>query len=139
MGKNDLDFKSKLELTKELICDAIEKKIPFRYCLFDSWYSASDVLRFIHEKNLHFITEVKSDRRMLFNNPATKKNYFTNQDELVTLIYWVRQNGYLHRSITSSLKGKSINECKQALLKLILFSSYQALRKNNTNITSPPH
>jgi transposase len=56
-----------------------------------------------------------------------------------TLIYWVRQNGYLYRSISSSLKGKSINECKQALLKLILFSSYQALRKNNANITSPPH
>lgn len=55
-----------------------------------------------------------------------------------TLIYWIRQNGYLYRSISTSLKGKSINECKQALLKLILFSSYQALRKNNANITSPP-
>jgi SRSO17 transposase len=253
MGKNDPDFKSKLELAKELIADALEKKIPFSYAVFDSWYSASDVLNFIHEKNLHFITEVKSDRRMFFKNPITKKGYFTNEDEMVTLIkkhlwhkvrvikhnshnlavysftsrlkstdfavkvfvvfgnlnsedkrniriivtndlnlndkeavltylerwaierlfrelkdslcfdhyqlrhslkimrywmlvilawtliYWVRQNGYLYRSISSSLKGKSINECKQALLKLILFSSYQALRKNNANITSPPH
>ena len=252
MGKNDPDFRSKLELAKELVDDALEKKIPFRYAVFDSWYSASDVLSFIHEKNLHFITEVKSDRRMLFKNPVTKKNYFTNQDELVTfikkhlwdktrvlkhngrnlavysfssrlksidfavkvfvvfgnlssednrdvriivtndlslsekeavltyferwaierlfrelkdslcfdhyqvrhklkimrywmlvilawtLIYWVRQNGYLYRTISSSLKGKSINECKQALLKSILFSSYQALRKNETNIILPP-
>ena len=43
------------------------------------------------------------------------------------------------RTISTSLKGKSINECKQALLKLILFSFYQALRKNNANITLPPH
>jgi SRSO17 transposase len=32
MGKNDPDFKSKLELAKELIDDALHKKIPFRYC-----------------------------------------------------------------------------------------------------------
>ena len=253
MGKNDPEFKSKLELAKELVDDAIHKKVPFRYVVFDSWYSASDVLNSLHEKNLYFITEVKSDRRMLFKNPLTKKGYFTNQDEIVTLIkkhlwhkvrvikhngqdlavysfssrlksidfvvevfvvfgnlssedsrdiriivtndldlsgkeavltylerwaierlfremkdsfycdhyqvrhkanimrywmmvilawtliYWIRQNGYLYRSIASSLKGKSINESKQALLKLILFSSYQALRKNNANITSPPH
>jgi hypothetical protein len=56
-----------------------------------------------------------------------------------TLIYWIRQNGYLYRSISASLKGKSINECKQALLKLVLFSSYQQLRKNNAPITSLPH
>jgi len=48
-----------------------------------------------------------------------------------SLIYWIRQNGYLYRSISSSLKGKSLNECKQALLKLILFSSYASLTKNN--------
>jgi SRSO17 transposase len=248
MGKNDPDFKSKLELAKELIADAVDKKIPFRYCIFDAWYPASDVLTFIQEQNLKFISEIKSDRKVYFRNPEARKSYFMQQDELVrlikkhlwhkvksfshkgellsvysftsrlkstdfptkvfvvfnntsgevrtiisndlelaekeavltyferwaierifrelkdsfcfdhyqvrhklkimrywmlvilawTLIYWVRQNGYLYRSISSSLKGKSINECKQALLKLILFSSYQALRKNNANITSPP-
>jgi len=249
LGKDDPDFKSKLELAKELISDAVNKKIPFRYVLFDSWYSASDVLGSIHEQNLFFISEAKSDRKMYFRNPEARKSYFMQQDELVrlikkhlwhkvktfkhrdellsvysfqsrlkstdfpvkvfvvintasgeartiitndlslsekkvvltylerwaierifrelkdsfcfdhyqvrhqlkimrywslvilawTLIYWIRQNGYLYRTISTSLKGKSINECKQALLKLILFSSYQALRKNNANITSPPH
>jgi SRSO17 transposase len=240
LGKDDPDFKSKLEFAKELISDALNKKIPFRYVLFDSWYSASDVLNFIHEQNLLFISEVKSDRRMYFRNPEAKKSYFMPQDELVSLIkkhlwhkvktfrhrdellsvysfqsrlkstdfpvkvfvvintasgetrtiisndvalsekkalltyferwaierifrelkdsfyfdhyqvrhllkimrywmlvimawsllYWIKQNGYLYRSISSSLKGKSINECKQALLKLIIFSSYNTLRKN---------
>lgn len=248
MGKNDPDFKSKLELAKELIADACDKKIPFSYILFDAWYPASDVLTFIHERELKFISEIKSDRKVYFRNPEARKSYFMQQDELVmlikkhlwhkvksfthrgelfsvyafssrlkrtdfpvkvfvvfnnssheirtiisndlglsekkavttylerwaierlfrelkdslcfdhyqvrhqlkimrywmlvilawTLIYWVRQNGYLYRSISASLKGKSINECKQALLKLILFSSYQALRKNNANITLPP-
>ncbi len=249
MGKNDPDFKSKLEFAKELIEDAVNKKIPFSYVLFDAWYPASDVLTFIQERELKFISEVKSDRKVYFRNPEARKSYFMQQDELVklikkhlwhkvksfthrgelisvyafssrlkstdfpvkvfvvfnnasgkvctiisndlglsekkavltylerwvierifrelkdsfcfdhyqvrhqlkimrywslvilawTLIYWIRQNGYLYRTISTSLKGKSINECKQALLKLILFSSYQALRKNNANITSPPH
>jgi SRSO17 transposase len=249
MGKNDPDFKSKLELAKELIADAVDKKIPFEFILFDAWYPASDVLTFIQERELKFISEVKSDRKVYFRNPEARKSYFMQQDELVklikkhlwhkvksfthrgelisvyaftsrlkstdftvkvfvvfnnasgeirtiisndlglsekkavltylerwaierifrelkdsfcfdhyqvrhklkimrywslvilawTLIYWVRQNGYLYRTISTSFKGKSINECKQALLKLILFSSYQALRKNNANITSPPH
>jgi hypothetical protein len=47
-----------------------------------------------------------------------------------SLIYWIRQNGYLYRSISSSLKGKSINECKQVLLKLVVFSCYTSLTKN---------
>ena len=47
-----------------------------------------------------------------------------------SLIYWIKQNGYLYRSISSSLKDHSINECKQVLLKLIIFSSYESLRKN---------
>ena len=244
-GKEDPEFRSKLDFAKELIEDACDKDIPFDYILFDSWYSAGDVLSFIHDKNLKFITEIKSDRKVYFKNPQTQKAYFMQQDELVklirknfwaktrvfkhngqllsvyafesrlkkthfpvkvfvvlgglsdkddrdirviitndlnmshkkavltylerwaierlfrelkdslcfdhyqlrhklkimrywmlvllawSLIYWIRQNGYLYRSISSSLKGKSLNECKQALLKLILFSSYASLTKNN--------
>ena len=243
-GKEDPEFRSKLDFAKELIQDACDKDIPFDYILFDSWYSASDVLSFIHDKNLKFISEIKSDRKFYFKNPESQKGYFMQQDELVrlvkkhfwhkvrvlkhhgqflsiyafetrlkkthfpvkaflvigglsekddrdirviatndltmshrkavltylerwaierlfrelkdslcfdhyqlrhklkimrywmlvllvwSLIYWIRQNGYLYRSISSSLKGKSLNECKQALLKLILFSSYASLTKN---------
>ena len=249
-GKEDPEFKSKLDFAKELIQEAQDQDIPFDYCVFDSWYSASDVLTFIHEKSLKFISELKSDRRIYFKNPLTQKAYFMQQDELVklirkhfwakvrvfkhhgqflsvysfetrlkkthfpvkvfvvlgslssednrdvrliitndlmlsakkavltylerwaierlfrelkdslsfdhyqvrhklkimrywmivllvwSLIYWIRQNGYLYRSTSSSLKGKSLNECKQALLKLIIFSSYASLTKNNQRDTS---
>ncbi len=247
-GKEDPEFRSKLDFAKELIQDACDKDVPFDYVLFDSWYSASDVLTFIHEKRLKFISEMKSDRKFYFKNPESQKGYFMQQDELVrlvrkhfwhkvrvikhrgqflsvyafetrlkkthfsvkaflvigglsekddrdirviitndlamshrkavltylerwaierlfrelkdslcfdhyqlrhklkimrywmivllvwSLIYWIRQNGYLYRSISSSLKGKSLNQCKQALLKLILFSSYASLTKNKKRL-----
>lgn len=247
-GKEDPEFRSKLDFAKELIQEACDKDIPFDYILFDSWYSASDVLTFIHDKNLKFISEIKSDRKFYFKNPEHNKGYFMHQDELVrlvkkhfwhkvrvikhhgqflnvyafetrlkkthfpvkaflvmgglsekdnrdvriiatndltvshrkavltylerwaierlfrelkdslcfdhyqlrhklkimrywmlvflvwSLIYWIRQNGYLYRTISSSLKGKSLNECKQALLKLILFSCYASLTKNKKRL-----
>lgn len=248
-GKEDPEFRSKLDFAKELIQDACDKDIPFDYVLFDSWYSSSDVLTFIHDKKLKFISEMKSDRKFYFRNPESQKGYFMQQDELVrlvrkhfwhkvrvlkhrgqflsvyafetrlkkthfpvkaflvigglsekddrsirvivtndltmshrkavmtylerwaierlfrelkdslcfdhyqlrhklkimrywmlvllvwSLIYWIRQNGYLYRTISSSLKGKSLNQCKQALLKLILFSCYASLTKNEKRLT----
>lgn len=245
LGKDDPEFKSKLDLAKELIEEADNNQIPFQYVVFDSWYSASDTLGFIQNKNLKFITEVKSDRKIFFRNPQAQRPYFMKKDELVklirkhywhkarmfkhgdeqlcvysfnsklkkvdfpikvfvvmgklsykdnrdvriiitndlslshkeavrtyferwaierlfrelkdsfyfdhyqvrhklkimrywtmvllawSLIYWIRQNGYLYRTISSSLKNKSINECKQTLLKLIIFSGYFSLRKND--------
>jgi transposase len=46
-----------------------------------------------------------------------------------TLIYWIKQNAYLHKTI--SCNASTCNEYKQALLMLIEFSSYAALRKND--------
>lgn len=249
LGKDDPEFKSKLDFAKELIHDACNKTIPFDYVLFDSWYSASDVLTFIHDKNLKFISELKSNRNFSFKNPLTQETSFIKEGELVTLvkkhfwhkvrilshrghrlyiyafqtklkktsfpikafivfgtlsdddnrnvrliitndlslsprkavltylerwaierlfrelkdslnfdhyqfrhklkimrywmivllvwtlIYWIKQNGYLYRSMSSSLKGKSLNECKQTLLKLIIFSSYLAYRQTGASLT----
>jgi len=46
-----------------------------------------------------------------------------------TLIYWIKQNAYLHKTISN--KASTCNEYKHALLTLIDFSSYAALRKND--------
>ena len=115
MGKNDPDFKSKLELAKELIADAVDKKIPFSYILFDAWYPASDVLTFIQERELKFISEIKSDRKVYFRNPEARKSYFMQQDELVKLIkkhLWHKVKSFTHRgelisvyAFTSRLKS----------------------------------
>ena len=47
-----------------------------------------------------------------------------------TLVYWIRQNAYLHKII--SCKASTCNEYKRALLKLIEFSSYASLTKSDS-------
>jgi len=86
------EFKSKLELAQELIRNALEKNIPFSYVVFDTWYgNSTDLAEFINQKNLNFISEVKSNRYFEFRHPVSRKSMFIQQDELVTLIkkhYW---------------------------------------------------
>ncbi len=87
-GKADPRFKSKLELAKELIEDALDNNIKFKYLLLDSWYgNCSDLLEFIAEiKELLFITELKDNRKVQFFNPLERKHVFLQVNELVTLI-----------------------------------------------------
>ena len=243
LGKEDPDFRSKLDFAKELIDDAIDKNIPFSHIVFDSWYASSDMIEFINNKSKSFISEVKSDRYLIFEHPVSKKKVWLQQEELAklirkhlwhkarvveygsvqlpaysfktkvrdskvelcalvvfgkwsneddksihilitndiklnhkkifsfyrqrwgieqafqelkdtfyfdhyqvrhkekimrywmlcilvwTLIYWIKQNAYLSKIIRGN--ASSCNDYKQALLKLITFSSYAALRKND--------
>lgn len=242
LGKDDPDFKSKLDFAKELIEDARAKDIPFEFVAFDSWYTSNDFLDYLQESKLKFVSEIRSNRYVLFRHPVTKAKVWMQLDELVklikrylphkmkglpynerllfcycfdtylkdcdvpiqaclvigkwsdedskdahllisneplsykkvvflymqrweieqlfrelkdtfyfdhyqvrhkekimrywqmcilvwSLIYWIKQNGYLYRTINASLS--SFGDYKQALLKLILFSSYACLSKNN--------
>ena len=242
-GKNDPDFRSKLDFAKELIAETLTVNIPFSHIVFDSWYASCDMIDFIDDLGKKFISEVKSDRRLLVDHPLSKKKTWLRADELVklikkhlwgktrmvnysgglvpvyalnvrikdsqvklkafcimgkwspeddkschilitnnlsldhkkacalyrlrwgiehafqelkdsfyfdhyqvrhkekimrywmlcflvwTLIYWIKQNAYLHKII--SCNTSTCNEYKQALLMLINFSSYAALRKND--------
>jgi len=242
-GKNDPEFKSKLDFAKELIAEVLNAGIPFSHIVFDSWYASCDMIDFIDDLDKRFISEVKSDRRLLVDHPVSKNKVWIRADELVklikkhlwgktrmvnysgklvpvytlnvkvrdtqvklkafcimgkwspeddkschilitndlsldhkkacalyrlrwgieqafqelkdsfyfdhyqvrrkekimrywmlcllvwTLIYWIKQNAYLHKII--SCNTSTCNEYKQALLMLINFSSYAALRKND--------
>lgn len=86
LGKYDEAFRSKIDFARELFTEALEQSIPFSYVVFDSWYSASELLEFIQEKKRYFINEIKSDRRFSFKDPATRKAIWLQQDELVKLI-----------------------------------------------------
>lgn len=87
-GKADPGFKSKLELAKELIDDAVDKNIKFAYVLLDAWYgNCSDVLEYIAEiKELSFITELYDTRKVQFYHPLERKHVFLQVNELVKLI-----------------------------------------------------
>jgi len=248
LGKLDPDFKSKLDFAMELIEEAISSDIQFSHIVFDSWYASCDMIDFIDEKGKKFISEVKSDRRLLVEHPVSKKEIWLRADELVklikkylwhktrmveyngklvpvyalnvkvkdsqvklkafcimgkwspeddkschilitndlsldhkkacalyslrwgiehafqelkdsfyfdhyqvrhkekimrywmlcllvwTLIYWIRQNAYLHKTI--SCNASTCNDYKRAILTLIEFSSYAALRKNDLLLTT---
>src|SRR3989338_4993014 len=86
LGKLDPDFKSKLDFAMELIEEAISSDIQFSHIVFDSWYASCDMIDFIDDKGKRFISEVKSDRRLLVENPVSKKQLWLRADELVKLI-----------------------------------------------------
>lgn len=87
-GKEDLNFKSKLDLARILVDDALEKGIKFSSLVLDAWYAqSSEFLEFVHfDRNLAFIGELKSDRNILFYHPVKRKHCWVQQDELVKLI-----------------------------------------------------
>lgn len=59
----DGDGKTKHEHFREMLVRAkSDKGIKARTILFDSWYAASDTLKFIHRLDLFFITTLKSNR-----------------------------------------------------------------------------
>jgi len=86
LGKHDPDFKSKLDFARELIEEALASKIPFSHIVFDSWYASCDMIDFIDTADKKFISEVKSDRRLLVDHPLSKKKTWVQQEELVKLI-----------------------------------------------------
>ncbi|MEW6041187.1 MAG: IS701 family transposase [Elusimicrobiota bacterium] len=80
LGKDDLDFKSKHQFAKELIDDAISKNISFSDIVFDNWYFSNDLIEYIQDNHLLFITESESTRLISF------KGKWVHADELVKLI-----------------------------------------------------
>ncbi|MDZ4205873.1 MAG: IS701 family transposase [Patescibacteria group bacterium] len=134
LGKHDPDFKSKLQFAEDLIEDAISKNISFKTVLFDSWYSSANFIQFIHDKKLHFITEVKSDRRLFIVHPITKKETWVRADELVKLIqsHLKTRLKFLHfkdaqghdRSYLSYTLQAKVKDCSVPLKVLVLPSGY---------------
>jgi len=76
LGKNDPDFKSKLDFARKLIEEAIASEITFSHIVFDSWYTSCDMIDFIDELGRKFISEVKSDLRLLVKHPVSEKEIY---------------------------------------------------------------
>lgn len=79
-GEDDSDFKSKHQLAKELIDDALSKNISFSDIVFDNWYFSNYLIEYIQDNHLSFITESESTRLISF------KGKWVHADELVKLI-----------------------------------------------------
>jgi hypothetical protein len=113
-GKNDPDFKSKLDFAKELIEETVIAGIPFSHIVFDSWYASCDMIDFIDDSGKRFISEVKSDRRLFIEHPVSRNKVWLRADELVKLVkkhLWhktrmVNYNGRLVPVYTLNVKVK---------------------------------
>jgi hypothetical protein len=85
-NKEPEKFKSKLDLAKELIDDAIAKGIPFSSVVMDSWYPSTDLIEFISSKNLSLVAEVKINRSILFTHPQTKQWRYLRGEQIMPLL-----------------------------------------------------
>jgi len=83
---NPQNFKSKLDLAKELIAEAVNKQIPFSAVVVDAWYTSADLIEFVASKNLSLIAEVKSNRSIFFTHPQSKQWRYLTGDKIVPLI-----------------------------------------------------
>ena len=80
------NFKSKLDLAKELINEAAVKGVPFSSVVCDSWYTSTDLIEFVSVKNIALIAEVKVNRSILFTHPQTRQWRYLRADKIIPLI-----------------------------------------------------
>ena len=96
---NPKNFKSKLDLAKELIDDAVSKKIPFSSVVVDAWYTSTDLIEFTASKNLTLVAEVKINRSIFFTHPVTKQWRYLTGDKIIPLI----KEFYPHKLKTAAI------------------------------------
>jgi len=61
-------FKSKLDLTIELIQEALDCGINFSCVLGDSWYFCQRIINYLEQIGKHWLFASKSNRKVIFNN-----------------------------------------------------------------------
>lgn len=59
-----IEFKTKIDLAKELVNKALEHKLNIEAVLFDSWFASKDFIKFLASHRLDWITKLKADRNV---------------------------------------------------------------------------
>lgn len=62
--KKKVEFKTKYELAKELVEEAVSHDLEIEAVLFDNWYASKDFIRFLQAKPLSWVTRLKSNRNV---------------------------------------------------------------------------
>lgn len=132
--KEPKKFKSKLDLAKELIEEAILKGIPFSSVVLDSWYASSDLIEFVSSKNLTLVSEVKINRSIFFIHPRTKQPLYLRADEIIPLLkeFYPHKMKYIHipkqnsedkKVLVFSLDTK-LKDCKTKVKVIFVFDRW---------------
>ena len=122
---NPKNFKSKLDLAKELIDDAVNKKIPFSSVVVDSWYTSTDLIEFVASKNLTLVAEVKINRSIFFTHPQTKQWRYLTADKIIPLI----KEFYSHK-----LKAVSVPQSDGSDKNVFTYSFKSKLKDCSTEV-----
>ena len=128
------DFKSKLDLAKDLILDAINQNLPFKAIVFDAWYTSSDLIEFIAAHCRSLIAETKINRSILFIHPQTKQRIYLRADQIIALIkqffphklkpvFIPQKNGKLKSVFTYCFQSK-LKDCSTPLQILFVFDKW---------------
>ena len=122
---NPKNFKSKLDLAKELITDAVHKKIPFSSVVVDAWYTSTDLIEFVASKNLTLVAEVKINRSIFFTHPQTKQWRYLTADKIIPLI----KEFYPHK-----LKAAAIPQADGTDKNVLYYAFKSKLRDCSTEV-----
>jgi hypothetical protein len=128
------DFKSKLDLAQDLVNSAIAQGLPISTVLVDNWYAASEFIEFVVSQNLNLISEVKSNRSILFTDPKTRQWRHYSATALAELIKTTfahkiknvnipRKDGSTQSVPTYSFVSR-IKDCSTKLKIIFVFDSW---------------
>lgn len=137
-------FKSKIDLAKDLILDAIDKNIAFSSVVFDAWYTSTELIEFVDTKNLNLVAEVKSNRSIRFTHPKTKQWLNLRADQIIPLIkefyphklkavHIPQNNDKIKTVLTYSLKS-TLKGCPVPLNIIFVFDKWSDTDDKNIHI-----
>ena len=78
--KQNIQFKTRIELALELINFFTVPDNTDVIVLFDSWYLCSDIVDAVHAKGWHYVSESKSNRRVVFDDDYDDDYYDGGMD-----------------------------------------------------------
>ncbi len=127
-------FKSKIDLAKDLILDAINKQIAFSTIVFDAWYTSSELIEFIASQALFLIAELKINRSIRFTHPKTKQWLNLRAEVIIPLIkefyphklksVCIPQNNGKIKSVLTYAFKSTLKDCSTPLNIIFVFDKW---------------
>ena len=74
--------RSKNEMFRDIIDQAIKNVLKYAYVLADSWYASKENMKHIKSKGKRFVLALKSNRLIALNKKDTKRGEFKKLSEL---------------------------------------------------------
>ena len=95
--------RSKIELVKEQVQEAIEQGVPFDDGLFDSWYFCRELTRFLEERGKGWVSEAPINRAIMIGNRRTRIGSWANHIPR-SLFRRVRVEGKTYQTFTKTVR-----------------------------------